>query len=138
MATVSFHAYLQPTVFRRETFELRMGSDETWRTVRHASQCCFAAMEGARVNPSGGLIVDVKERVPGPLVIVDGKVVVISARDSVLASLKDVLLISIEILPAGEDAQRIYGSNGAQGVVILTTERQRPSPPESHAGPPNS
>ncbi len=77
------------------------------------------------VNFDGPPITDSVRPASGPLVILNGQLLPGARQDSVLASLRNVVIDSIRVYPAGAEAERVFGSRGAGGVIILGT-RARP------------
>ncbi len=121
-ATVRFRQRLDSSSYREETFDLQQEGTSEWHVSRFEVHCCVSPPFASTVVPDG-LIVHYVNPPPGPAVLLDGRVLQPSERDSVLRSLHNVMLESIQVYPAEPATEQIFGSRGAQGVVVLVTRR---------------
>lgn len=76
-------------------------------------------------TPTPGVIYNYARYVPGPMVILDGTVLLGGTQqDSLLRELGGAMIDSIRVYPADSTTSNLFGSRGVDGVVVIATRRR--------------
>lgn len=57
----------------------------------------------------------------GPIVVLNGQLLYAAERDSLVRAISGHVIDSIRVYPADSNTTAIFGSRGAQGVIVIAT-----------------